>query len=305
MKNTYGVNNKNSKSLEALTVSERLKAGGKVFSVEFFPPAIWWKEQQEKLFHNAKGLKPFQPDFVFVADLDGSVFEEAATFFKKFKAATGGELVVHLAGAKYSRNEIVKICARLKAMGIKNIFAIRGDMNKPKSRAPGHDYRHAIQLITELKKIGGFSIGGACYPEKHPDAPTLEKDIDRLKEKVDAGAEYLVTQCFFDNSCYFRFLEKTTAAGINVPILPGLMSIETYLRWMREGEKIEIAVPKALKLGIERYKNNRMGLLNFSANYALTQATELLKGGAPGVNVFTRNFTPVAEVILKKFKGRQ
>ena len=239
MKNTRSVNNNKGKSVGALTVSERLKAGGKVFSVELFPPEIWWKAHVESLFYNAKRLKAFPPDFVFVADLDGSVFEKAATFFNKIKAAAGGELAAHLAGAKYTRAEIVRICARLKAMGVKNIFAVRGDMNRPKSGAPGRDYRHAFQLITEIQKIGGFSIGAACYPEKHSEAPSLEKDIDRLKQKVDAGAEYLVTQSFFDNSCYFRFLEKTSAAGINVPILPGLMSIETYLRCTGGGQNID------------------------------------------------------------------
>ncbi len=299
MKNTHEVNSKDVKPVEPLTVAGRLKAGGKVFSVEFYHPDI--RERREALFRNAKKLKAFSPDFVFTTDVAGAEFGKAVSIIKRLKVAAGGDLVACLTCAKHSRGEIAGICARLKAIGVKNILALRGGMNKLKGPVAGRDWQHASRLIEEVKKTGGFCLGGACYPEKHPEAPTLESDINRLKEKVDAGAEYLVTQYFFDNSSYFRFLEKTAAAGINVPILPGLLPIHTYLDGA--GRNMEVAMPKPLRHGIDRWSGNRNGLLNFSANYALTQATELLRGGAPGVHIYTLNHSFAAEVILKNLRG--
>jgi methylenetetrahydrofolate reductase (NADPH) len=148
-------------------------------------------------------------------------------------------------------------------------------------------------------------VGGACYPEKHPDAPSLESDIAHLKEKVDAGAEYLITQLFFDNASYFRFLEKTAAAGIGVPILPGLMPVTGYRQLQKFTQMLNVAVPDALRKGIERWADDKDGMFKFSVEYASAQALDLLKGGAPGLHLYTLNRSRAAMAILKNVKGAE
>jgi methylenetetrahydrofolate reductase (NADPH) len=148
-------------------------------------------------------------------------------------------------------------------------------------------------------------VGGACYPEKHPDAPSLESDIAHLKEKVDAGAEYLITQLFFDSASYFRFLEKTAAAGIGVPILPGLMPVTGYRQLQKFTQMLNVAVPDALRKGIERWADDKDGMFKFSVEYASAQALDLLKGGAPGLHLYTLNRSRAAMAILKNVKGAE
>jgi methylenetetrahydrofolate reductase (NADPH) len=165
------------------------------------------------------------------------------------------------------------------------------------------EYSYAFQLTADLVKAGGFDVGGACYPEKHPEAASPEADIARLKEKVDAGAGYLITQLFFDNDFYFRFLERAAASGINVPVLPGLMPLTGYKQMQNFTQMMKVSIPAGLKAGIERWDGDKDGMFKFSVEYASRQAEGLLKGGAPGLHLYTLNRSRAAMAILKNVKG--
>ncbi len=285
-----------------MRVTERLKAGGRVFSFEFYPPKT--AEDTAKLFNTALELKALSPDFVSVTNSSSGVTPyRTVALCGVLKVQFGLEVVAHLTCLAHTREEIAEICGGLKKMDIANILALRGDAHNVESGARRRDYDHASQLTADLKKTGGFTVGGACYPEKHPEAPSLEADIAHLKEKVSAGAEYLITQLFFDNAFYFKFVEKAAAAGINVPILPGLMPLTGYKQMQNFTQMMKVSVPDALRKGLERWDGDKDGLYKFSVDYASAQARELLEGGAPGLHLYTLNRSKAAIAILKNVKG--
>ena len=284
-----------------MKVTERLKAG-RVFSFEFYPPKT--AEDTAKLFNTALELKALSPDFVSVTNSSSGVTPyRTVALCGVLKVQFGLEVVAHLTSLAHTRTEIAEICGGLKKMDITNILALRGDPQNVASGALRRDYHHACQLIADLKATGDFSIGGACYPEKHPEAPSLDEDIERLKEKVGAGAEYLITQLFFDNAHYFRFVEKAAAAGIRVPILPGLMPITGYKQMQNFTQMMKVSVPDELRKGIECWEGDKDGMFKFSVDYASEQARELLEGGAPGLHLYTLNRSKAAIAILKNVKG--
>jgi len=285
-----------------MKVTERLKTGEKLFSFEFYPPKT--EADSVKLFEAARELKKLNPDFVSVTNSSsGTLRYRTAALSGVLKAELGLDVVAHLTCVAHTRAEIKEICAGLKSMGIKNILALRGDIHNIEGLQPRRDYSYATQLTADLAATGDFAIGGACYPEKHPEAPSFEEDIAHLKEKVAAGAEYLITQLFFDNAFYFKFLEKTAAAGITVPILPGLMPLTGYKQMQNFTQMMKVTVPDELRRGIERWEGDKDGMFKYSVDYASAQAAELLKGGAPGLHLYTLNRSRAAIAILKNVKG--
>lgn len=284
-----------------MRLPDRLKAG-KVYSFEFYPPKT--AEDTAKLFNTALELKALAPDFVSVTNSSSGVTPyRTVALCGVLKAQFGLEVVAHLTCLAHTRTEIAEIGDGLKKLGINNVLALRGDPQNVAADARRRDYNYAVQLIADLKAAGGFSIGAACYPEKHPEAPGLEADIARLKEKVDAGAEYLITQLFFDNACYFSFLEKAAAAGITVPVLPGLMPITGYKQMQNFTKMMQVCVPDELRRGIERWEGDKDGMFKFSVDYASRQARQLLEGGAPGLHLYTLNRSKAAMAIMKNVKG--
>ena len=285
-----------------MKVTERLKAGAKVFSFEFYPPKT--AEDTTKLFGTALELMRLSPDFVSVTNSSsGMAPYRTVALCGVLKAQFGLEVVAHLTCLAHTKSEIAGICAGLKKMDITNVLALRGDPHNVEVSARRRYYSHASQLITDLKLDGGFSVGGACYPEKHPESASPEEDIRHLKEKADAGAEYLITQLFFDNAFYFRFLERTAAAGIKVPILPGLMPITGYKQMQNFTQMMKVTVPDTLRRGIERWDGDKDGMFKFSVDYASAQARGLLEGGAPGLHLYTLNRSRAAIAILKNIKS--
>jgi methylenetetrahydrofolate reductase (NADPH) len=285
-----------------MRVTELLKSGKKIFSFEFYPPKT--DEDAKRLFDSARELKALAPDFVSITNSStGTIPYRTVALSGVLKAELGLEPVAHLTCVAHTRAEIAEICRRLKTMNVKNILALRGDIHNIDGLSPRRDYRYASQLVSDLKATGDFSLGGACYPEKHPDAATLEEDILHLKEKVDAGAEYLITQLFFENAHYFRFLDKAAAAGITVPVIPGLMPITGYKQLQNFTQMMKVSVPEILRAGLARWADDKENLFKFSVDYASTQARELLERGAPGLHLYTLNRSRAALAILKNVKA--
>ena len=285
-----------------MKVSESLKSGRKVFSFEFYPPKT--EEDARKLFDAARELKALGPDFVSITNSSlGTMPYRTVALSGVLKAELGLEVVAHLTCVAHSRAEIAAILSRLKTMGVENVLALRGDVHEREGFEPRNEYRYASQLVADLKAEGGFCVGGACYPEKHPEAPSFEEDIRRLKEKTDAGAEYLITQLFFDNDFYFRFLEKAAAAGVKVPVLPGLMPLTGYRQMQNFTQMMKVSVPAKLREGIEKWGADKDAMFAFSVDYASAQAEGLLRGGAPGLHLYTLNRSRAAIAILKNLRG--
>lgn len=285
-----------------MKVTERLKTGGKVYSFEFYPPKT--AEDTAKLFNTALELKALSPDFVSVTNSSSGVMPyRTVALCGVLKSQFGLEVVAHLTCLAHTRAEIAEICSGLKKMDIVNVLALRGDPHNVAAGALRRDYSYASQLTEDLVKDGGFDVGGACYPEKHPESPSPEADIARLKEKAAAGAGYLITQLFFDNDYYFRFLDRAAAAGINLPVLPGLMPLTGYRQMQNFTQMMKVTIPEPLRAGIERWEGDKDGMFKFSVDYASRQAEGLLKGGAPGLHLYTLNRSRAAMAIFKNLKG--
>ena len=285
-----------------MKVTERLRTGEKVYSFEFYPPKT--AEDTAKLFNTALELKALSPDFVSVTNSSSGVMPyRTVALCGVLKSQFGLEVVAHLTCLAHTRAEIAEICSGLRKMDILNVLALRGDPHNVADGALRRDYSYASQLTADLVKDGGFDVGGACYPEKHPESPSPEADIARLKEKTDAGAGYLITQLFFDNDFYFRFLDRAAAAGINLPVLPGLMPLTGYRQMQNFTQMMKVTIPERLRAGIERWEGDKDGMFKFSVEYASKQAEGLLKGGAPGLHLYTLNRSRAAMAIFKNLKG--
>ncbi len=284
-----------------MNLAVRLRAG-QVYSFEFYPPKT--AEDTARLFNTALELKALAPDFVSVTNSSSGVTPyRTVALCGVLKAQFGLETVAHLTCLAHTRQEIAEISSGLKKMDISNVLALRGDPQNVEAGARRRDYSYAVQLVADLKRAGGFTVGGACYPEKHPEAESLEADIARLREKVAAGAEYLITQLFFDNAYYFRFVERLRAAGIGVPVLPGLMPLTGYRQMQNFTQMMKVSIPQALKEGLERWEGDKDGMFKFSVDYASRQARGLLEGGAPGLHLYTLNRSRAAIAILRNVKG--
>ena len=206
-----------------MKVSELLNTDQVTISVELFPPKKGSQlENYKAIVGQMAELKPSYISCTYGATGGTSDYTvEIADTINSY----GIPAIAHLTCASSTKEKVQSVIKELKERNIENILALRGDIPENADFPLPDQYHHAIELIGEIKEIGDFCIGGACYPEGHPEADTMEEDLQHLKEKVDAGCDYLTTQMFFDNNVYYRFLYKALAKGINVPVVPGIMPV--------------------------------------------------------------------------------
>ena len=284
-----------------------MKKPGKLFSFEFYPPKT--EQDAEKLFETVKDLKALKPDFISITNSSTGVSPyRTVALSGVIKHKLGLEVMAHLTCIGHTREDIKNIAERLKLLGIENVLALRGDIHNIDGLPPKRDYRYASELAADLKAMGGFSIGGAGYPEKHPEAPDFDSDIRALKTKTEAGADFIITQLFFENRFYFDYVEKARKGGVNVPIIPGLMPLTSYKQLQNFTKMFSVLLPQAVKAGVEKYAADKDSLLKFSVDYASRQAEELLANGAPGVHFYTLNRSKATKEILKNlapFEGHR
>ena len=284
-----------------MKITERLLKPGKVFSFEFYPPKT--EPDAENLFETVKDLKALGPDFISITNSSTGVTPyRTVALSGVIKEKLGLEVMAHLTCIGHSKAEIRAIAERLKVMKIENVLALRGDIHNMEGHPYKSEYRYASELAADLKEIGGFTIGGAGYPEKHPEAPDFDSDVRALKTKTEAGAEFIITQLFFENRFYFDFVEKARKAGISAPIIPGLMPLTSYKQLQNFTKMFSVLLPREIKENIEKYAADKDSLLKFSVDYASRQAEDLLKNGAPGVHFYTLNRSRATKEILKNIR---
>ncbi|HZP60295.1 MAG TPA: methylenetetrahydrofolate reductase [NAD(P)H] [Opitutaceae bacterium] len=260
-------------------------------SLEFFPP----KDDAgvEALRATAAALKRIAPDFVSVTyGAGGSTRERTAQVSALLKDELGFTVMPHLTCVGHSRGELHDIADRLHAAGFRNIMTLRGDPPKGATVfTPNADgLRYANELVALLKgRHTDFCLGVAGYPEKHPEAPGMEVDLANLKRKVDAGAAFVTTQLFFDNDCYYRFVEKCHAAGITVPIVPGIMPVLSLKQILRITTLCGAALPAKLVTRLEAAGDQPEIVEALGLEWALMQIRDLLGRGAPGYHLYILN----------------
>lgn len=260
-------------------------------SLEFFPP----KEEAglDTLRQTATALQKISWDFVSVTyGAGGSTRERTAQVSEMMKEDFGFTVMPHLTCVGHSRSELEVIADKLHAEGFRNIMTLRGDPPKGTDAfRPAEDgLRYANELVTLLKqRHPDFCLGVAGYPEKHPEAPNLDADLENLKRKVDAGASFITTQLFFDNAIYYRFVERCRAAGIHLPIVPGLMPATSLKQIQRITAMCGATLPAALLRRLEVASENPDVVEIVGIDWTLTQIRDLLKGGAPGYHLYILN----------------
>lgn len=284
-----------------MKVSDLYKEGKKTLSFEIFPPKK--DKALEAIDETLDVLCELEPDFISVTFGAGGSAGSNNTIeiAKKIKHNYGVEPVVHLTSLHYSKSEIDEFAAALQNEGIENILALRGDRNA--NIPEKDDFHHASDVISYLKDKHDFCILGACYPEMHPETFSEEDELKNLKTKVDSGAEVLLSQLFFDNEKFMSFREKSEEAGIEVPMIPGVMPVINAAQIKRMLTMCNATFPEKFKKITERYENNKEALFDAGMSYALSQIIDLLVSDIDGIHLYTMNNPVVARRICEGIKN--
>ncbi len=280
-----------------MKISDILKNNKVTVSFEVSPPKEWAKiEDTKKVIEEMVKDKPAWMSVTYGAAGTTSGFTtEIANAIKK----DGVTPLSHLTCINSTRDKVNSVLDELKANGVENILALRGD--KPKDFIPAEkpDYHYAYELINDIKDKGGFCIGGAGYPEIHPDSPNRVEDIARLKEKVDCGLDFITTQMFFDNDAFYNFREMCAIKEINVPIVAGIMPITNAKQIKRSVELSNCSVPKKFEKIMERFGENPEVMKQAGIIYATEQIIDLMANGVNNVHIYTMNKPDVAHKIME------
>ncbi len=265
------------------------------FSLEIFPPK---KDGSiDTIYETLDGLKDIKPDFISVTYgaggnlADNSTSDICSIIKNKYDITP----IAHLTCVNNSKRDIDHILSNLKEAGVSNILALRGDIN-PKIE-PKDDFKYAYELITYIKERGDFDISAACYPEGHPDSADMVSDILHLKQKVDCGADHLISQLFFNNEDFYAFREKCMIAGINVPIEAGIMPVTNKNQIMRMVSLCGASIPTKLAKILNRFEDNPKALEDAGIAYAIDQIVDLISNDVDGIHLYTMNKPQMAQRI--------
>jgi methylenetetrahydrofolate reductase (NADPH) len=275
------------------------------FSVEFSPPRT--AEGEKNLFETARQLRELEPDFVSVTyGAGGSTRDGTVEITRVLKDELGYETMAHLSCVGETTEGLSVTLDKIAAAGIENVFALRGD--PPRGESDFVRIEGGLGNAAELIDFIGagrwdFALGGACFPEVHPEAPDLATDLAYLKQKVEAGATFLTTQLFFDNQVYFDFVAAAREAGIDVPILAGVIPVGTFAQTKRICELCEASIPEPLEAAFLAAGDDPEREFELGVAYAAQQCSELLIAGAPGIHFYALNRAPATRAVLGALKA--
>lgn len=272
-----------------------------VLSFEVFPPKK--TSGIDTIYNTLDDLKDLQPDFISVTYGAGGNAGDMVTcdIASTILHTYGITPLAHLTCVNYTKEEIGHILDRLKDNKIENILALRGDINP--NLTPKKEFSYASELVEYIRDRGGFYISGACYPEGHVDSEDLDKDIEHLKIKVEAGAEHLISQLFFDNSYFYDFIEKVRKAGISVPIQAGIMPVINKSQIERMVTLCGASLPPKFTKMMQRFEHSPEAIREAGIAYAVDQIVDLISQGVDGIHLYTMNNPYVARRISESIKG--
>lgn len=283
-----------------MKISDILNKNERLLSFEVFPPKT--DAAYDSIKEATEKIAALSPAFMSVTyGAGGGTSRYTLEIAKNIEERYSVPTLAHLTCVSSTRETVRARIAEMRSMGIENVMALRGDIPAEMhgtDRSSWH-YRHAIELVRELSDAGDFCIGGACYPEMHPESKSREEDISYLKEKADAGCAFLTTQMFFDNALFYDFLERARGAGINLPVIPGVMPITSKKQVERIIFLSGSHLPKELLLLIEKYGDDAPSMKNAGIEYATKQIDDIFKNGVNYAHVYSMNKLEVAEAIKK------
>lgn len=301
-----------------MRITERLLLPSPCFSFEFFPPKT--EQGHGALMDTLRELRELDPGFVSVTyGAGGSTRKTTTDLVARIQSETGLTAMAHLTCVGHTEEELGGILERLHQAGVENLLALRGDA--PRSSPPAGDagapapfvpvpggFRYSGELLRFIRNgrqqgRWRFCTGGACYPEGHPECASRDDDLRNLADKVEGGAEFLITQLFFDNAFYFDFVQRAQAARIRVPIVPGIMPITSFEQVERFTRLCGATIPMRLRLQLERYQRDPDAILQLGIAHATVQCIELLQRGAPGIHFYTLNKSRATRMIVSALRG--
>jgi methylenetetrahydrofolate reductase (NADPH) len=282
-----------------MRIAEKLGSRRPFFSFEFFPPKD--DAAEATLFATIETLRPLDPGFVSITyGAGGSTRARTVDLAKRLRTDGGLDVLAHLTCVGASADDLRAVLGDLRAGGIENVLALRGDPPRGSTSfvAAENGLATSTELVTLVKSEFALCVGGACYPEKHPEAASLDSDLAALSAKVRAGAEFLVTQLFFDNARFFEFVERARAWGIRVPILPGIMPITNYDQIDRFTKQCGATIPPSLRAELEARRDDPQAVIDLGVAYATLQVADLLARGAVGAHFYTLNRSPATRAVV-------
>lgn len=284
-----------------MKISEIYKNKKQPISFEIFPPKKG--TELENIEETLDILCELNPDYISVTFGAGGSSNNNKTIAlaKLIKEKYKVEPVMHLTCLCYDKQEIDEFIKQLEYEGIENILALRGDKNP--NIVPKNDFPHASDLISYIKPKADFCISGACYPEAHPDSKNMVEDVRNTKIKVDAGADLLLSQLFFDNNMFYKYVEHCRMAGIDVPITPGIMPVINAAQIQRMVTLCGASFPERFRKIIRKYEDNKTALFDAGMAYALSQIIDLLANDVDGIHLYTMNNPVVARKICEGIRN--
>ncbi|MGQ0508717.1 MAG: methylenetetrahydrofolate reductase [NAD(P)H] [Myxococcaceae bacterium] len=289
-----------------MKIRNRLNPSDPCFSFEFFPPKS--DEGVTNLLQTLSELAPLEPGFVSVTyGAGGSTRDRTLGLVTQIKQQTGIEAMAHLTCVGHTKQDLAEVLDQLADAKIENVLALRGDPPRGETKftaVPG-GFAYASELVEYIRsKDYPFSVGAACYPEGHLETGSRDVDLKHLKKKVDAGADFLITQLFFDNAFYFDFVERARRQGINCPIVPGIMPITNFEQVNRFIRMCGATMPMRLALQLEKLQDQPEAIMQLGVAHATVQCIELLNRGVPGIHFYTLNRSPATRMIVTALRTR-
>lgn len=278
---------------------ELLRSSRPSVSCELFPPKPGTALlDAPTVVRRMAALHPAYMSVTCSAGGSGTGGSNTADMANEVQNVNGITALAHLTCVGASRAQIYRSLEDLKKLGIENILALRGDIPADGVFPQPDGYHHASELAAEIRAFGGFCIGGACYPEGHPESATLEADIDNLKYKIDAGCEFLTTQMFFDNNELYRYLFRLRRAGIEVPVVAGIMPVTNAAQIQRITHLSGSKLPARFRAIIDRFGGGSAAMQQAGVAYATEQIIDLLSNGVDHVHIYTMNKPEIAGRIM-------
>jgi methylenetetrahydrofolate reductase (NADPH) len=282
-----------------MRISEKLASTRPFFSFEFFPPKD--DTGSKALMKTIETMVPLRPAFVSITyGAGGSTRARTVALAKEIQNEVGLTVVAHVTCVGSTRAELRALFDDLARAGIQNVLALRGDPPKGETTfvPPPGGFAYAAELIAMLKRNYDFCIGAACYPETHVEAVSPQSDLENLKGKVNAGADFLVSQLFFDNERFFDFERRARESGIDTPIVPGLMPITNFEQIQRFTAMCGASIPPKLRVEMEARQGDARAIEDLGVSFASMQATGLLTHGSPGIHFYTLNRSPATRAVV-------
>nr|WP_300184927.1 methylenetetrahydrofolate reductase [NAD(P)H] [uncultured Agathobaculum sp.] len=274
-----------------MKISEILKQDKVTLSFEVFPPKT--SSTYESVARATQEIAALRPDFMSVTyGAGGGTSEHTVHIASDLQSQYGVNVLTHLTCVSSTRAHVASMLDQFRQHGIQNVLALRGDI--PQGGAPANDYHYAAELVRDIKAQGDFCVGGACYPEGHVEAANKSEDILHLKEKVEAGCEFLTTQMFFDNHILYNFLYRIREKGITVPVIAGIMPVTNVKQIKRITSMSGTYLPERFKAIVDRFGDNPDAMKQAGVIYATEQIIDLIANGVNHIHVYSMNKPEIA-----------